>query len=140
MHRKLAHGWIRILVLVVILSPFRTTVSSAGTLHTGGHDSIGASSPATTWYLAEGSTGGTFQTWVLVMNPGGEKADVQLTYMTPGGPVKGPSAVIPAGSRVTFRVNDTLPNVDSVSTRVDSDRGVVAERAVYWDNRAGGPR
>jgi beta-N-acetylhexosaminidase len=136
MHWKLAQGGIWILVLVVILSPFCTTVSSAGTLHTGGHDSIGVSSAATTWYLAEGSTGGTFQTWVLVMNPGEEKADVQLTYMTPSGPVKGPSAVIPALSRVTFCVNDTLPNVDSVSTRVDSDRGVVAERAVYWDNRA----
>ncbi len=40
----------------------------------GGHDSIGALSPAPEWYLAEGYTGGEFDTWVLVQNPGSEAA------------------------------------------------------------------
>ena len=37
---------------------------------TWGTCSIGAVAPATTWYLAEGSTGEGFETWVLVQNPG----------------------------------------------------------------------
>ena len=132
---KPARCAIWILTLVLVLSLFCGGISSADTNRAGGHDSIGVSSPATTWYLAEGSTGGTFETWVLVMNPETATANVQLTYMTPSGPVAGPSAPLPARSRMTFRVNDAVPGVDSVSTRVDSDRGVVAERAVYWDDR-----
>jgi beta-N-acetylhexosaminidase len=130
-----ARGWIWIMVLVVILSPFCIAVSSAWAERTGGHDSIGASSTAKTWYLAEGSTGGSFQTWVLVQNPSKEKAKVSLTYMTPEGPVAGPVEEIDASSRMTFLVNDTVPNTDSVSTKVESDVGVVAERSVYWDNK-----
>ncbi|MBU4175682.1 MAG: metallophosphoesterase, partial [Actinobacteria bacterium] len=46
-----------------------------------------------TWYLAEGSTGSdpacTFETWVLVANPGDRKASVSLTYMTEKGEVAG---------------------------------------------------
>jgi beta-glucosidase-like glycosyl hydrolase len=132
MQRKCACGGTWSLVLAVILSAVFITVPSAGVLGAGGHDSAGVSSTARTWYLAEGSTGGTFQTWVLVMNPGKEKANVHLTYMTTEGSVEGPSAQIEGGRRKTFRVNDTLPNTDSVSTRVDSNIGVVAERAVYW--------
>ena len=39
--------------------------------------------PAANWYLAEGSTGtneqGSFETWILVQNPGDEEAKVQCT-------------------------------------------------------------
>lgn len=45
---------------------------------------------------------------------------------------------IPANSRQTFNVADTLPGADSVSTRVTCDKGVIAERAMYWGNRVGG--
>ncbi|MBN1288686.1 MAG: hypothetical protein JXA49_03510 [Actinobacteria bacterium] len=39
---------------------------------------------------------------------------------------------------VTFNVADTVPGADSVSTTVESDIPVVAERAMYWNNRTGG--
>ncbi|MBU4489203.1 MAG: hypothetical protein KKE79_01035, partial [Actinobacteria bacterium] len=45
------------------------------------HDSIGVTEPNKTWYLAEGSTAGGFETWVLVQNPGTETATVDLTFM-----------------------------------------------------------
>jgi len=65
------------------------------------------------WYLAEGSTGsdarGTFETWVLVQNPGKTAANVKLTYLTPSGKVAGPSVSLAAGSRQTFNVADTVP-------------------------------
>ena len=100
-------------------------------------DSIGVTSPSTSWYLAEGCTGigasGTFETWVLVMNPGTTDATVHLTYMTPDGPVSGPELLVPAGFRKSVSVADTLPNCWSVSTTVTSDKPVVAERSMYLD-------
>ncbi len=102
------------------------------TSRTWGHDSVGASSPATTWYLAEGSTNGGFETWVLVQNPNDHAANVNLQYMTPSGPVAGPSYTLSANSRKSFFVADTVPNQWSVSTKVTSDRAVIAERSMYW--------
>ena len=39
-----------------------------GNNRTWGHDSIGVTSPASTWYLAEGCTAGGTETWVLIQN------------------------------------------------------------------------
>jgi hypothetical protein len=103
---------------------------------TWGHNSIGLSSPQITWYLAEGSTGPGFETWVLVQNTGGEVAHVSLTYMTTHGPVPGPTQAVQPYSRQTWNVADTLPGVWSVSTMVSSDNPVIAERAMYGNGRA----
>lgn len=90
-----------------------------------------------TWYLAEGSTGlghlGSFETWVLIQNPGDSPASAKLTYLTPGGKREGPDVVLPPGSRSTVNVADTLPDCWEVSTVVESDVPVVVERAMYWD-------
>ena len=102
---------------------------------TWGHDSIGAADPSQEWYLAEGSTGPGFETWVLVQNPNDTEAEVDITYMTPEGPVQGPSETIPANSRQTYNVASTIPDCWEVSTKVTSDEPVIAERAVYGDSR-----
>jgi hypothetical protein len=102
----------------------------------GGHDSIGTSGPARRWFLAEGSTDYGFDEWVLLENPGGSDASVGLTYMTPEGPMPQPALVVPAGSRRTVHVNDSLPSKD-VSVEVTADRGIVVERAMYWNNGTG---
>ncbi|HEY5530920.1 MAG TPA: DUF5719 family protein [Candidatus Anoxymicrobiaceae bacterium] len=103
-----------------------------------GHDSIGASETAEKWYLAEGCTRGGFETWVLVQNPGNDWAYVTLTYMTVSAAVAGPSVSVPPGSRQTFNVADTVPDSWQVSTVVSSDTPVVAERAMYGNNRSWG--
>jgi Peptidase_C39 like family/Family of unknown function (DUF5719) len=108
------------------------------TSRTWGHDSVGVPAGSTNWYLAEGSTNGGFETWVLVQNPGGSDAHVQLTYMTPSGPVAGPTATLPANSRKTFFVADRVPGQWSVSTKVASDVPVIAERAMYGPGRQWG--
>ncbi|MCJ7745918.1 MAG: DUF5719 family protein [Actinobacteria bacterium] len=101
-----------------------------------GHDSIGTTSPANDYYLAEGTTAYGFTTYVLVQNPNPTPANVQLVYMTPGGPVYPPAFSMPANSRETVRVNDYLPNTD-LSTQVHADQPIIAERAMYWDNGTG---
>jgi len=103
-----------------------------------GTDSIGISYPDRTWYLAEGSTGAGFETWVLVQNPNDEAANVALTYMTPSGQVAGPVMVLPPNTRKTFNVADTVPGQFEVSTKVTADRPVVAERAMYGNGRQWG--
>lgn len=80
------------------------------TARTWGHDSIGVTAPATAWYLTEGSTGEGFETWVLVQNPNPNNVDVDLTFMTPSGVVHGPTASVPANSRMTFNVADYVHN------------------------------
>ncbi len=119
-------------------SPVIVERSMYGASRAWGHDSIGASAPADTWYLAEGSTGAGFETWVVVQNPNTTAATVTLTYMTMSGPVAGPQASVPAGSRRTFNIADTLPGTFDVATRVDAGKPVVVERAMYGSDRTWG--
>ena len=110
----------------------------------GGSDSIGVTAPQKKWYLAEGYTGGSFQTYVLVQNPNSAPADIRYTFMVPGGkPNVVKTQQVPGNSRTTIRVNDVpgLANSD-VSTVVEctSGQGIIAERSMYFDyaGRTGG--
>jgi hypothetical protein len=105
---------------------------------TAGTCAVGLNRPGTEWYLPEGSTGGGFETWILVQNPGEATAEVSLTYMNEKGPQAGPILTLPAHSRASVNVASTLPNDWQVSTSMTSDKPVVAERAVYWNGRIGG--
>ncbi|MBN2169505.1 MAG: hypothetical protein JW738_09695, partial [Actinobacteria bacterium] len=97
--------------------------------------------PLTEWYLAEGSTGinqqGSFETWVLIQNPGDVAATVNLFYQTPTGETAGPVLNLDPHTRTTVNVAETVPNEFSVSTRITSDNPVIAERAMYWNSNAG---
>ncbi len=95
------------------------------------------SAPEKTWYLAEGCTEGGFETWVLVQNPGSEAAHLKLTFMTETGPRPGPEVDLPGGSRTSFNVGESVTTW-KVSTLVESDRPVVAERAMYGAGRTWG--
>jgi predicted metal-dependent phosphoesterase TrpH len=91
----------------------------------------------TNWYLAEGSTAGEFETWVLVQNPNNIPAQVTLTFLTENGPVPGPAATLDPNTRLSFNAGEFVTSFH-VSTKVESNQPVVAERAVYWNNRTGG--
>ena len=96
-----------------------------------GHDSIGTTTPASDYYLAEGTTAWGFTTYVLIQNPNPTPTEVTITYMTPAGPVTRPAFQMPANSRKTIRVNDEFPNTD-LSTHVHGSQPIIAERAMYW--------
>ncbi len=103
-----------------------------------GHASLGATAPAPTWYLAEGTTADGFEDWLLVQNPGAVDSTVTVTYMTAGGPVNKAPLVVPAGSRASIFVNGDVPDNNQVSIAVAATEPVVAERACYWNGRMGG--
>ncbi|MFH1150998.1 MAG: SpoIID/LytB domain-containing protein [Actinomycetota bacterium] len=102
----------------------------------GGTASEGIPAARPRWYFAEGYTGGSFKTYILVQNPGGEQADLKFTCMLPGGGTVEHIAQAPASSRVSVCLND-IPGLENaeVSTCVESTNGrdIVAERACYFD-------
>ena len=136
----------------------------------GGHASIGADQLSTSWYLPEGYTGGAFDTYLLLMNPGEEDANAYIKLLKPDdGRYYMFKAAVPAGKRKTVKIDDLVWKEGSenviagvqaatagggesgegvevrfddtdVATVVYSDRGIVAERAMYFDyyGRAGG--
>jgi hypothetical protein len=93
--------------------------------------SIGATGPATDYFLSEGTTAYGFTSYVLVQNPNSSSVDVTLTYMTPQGPKKQPAFAMTAGSRETIRVNDVLPGTD-FSTQVAGNKPIIAARSMLW--------
>ncbi len=97
----------------------------------GGHTAEGAPELSTDWYFAEGYTGGGFDTWVLVGNPGGEPANVEFTFLPRTGQAFTVARTVLATSRLTLHVDDHLPDAE-VAVRVHSDKPVVAERAMYF--------
>src|SRR5450759_2144690 len=98
-----------------------------------GHESIGATTPSTDYYLAEGTTSFGFSTYLLVQNPEGVPATVTITYMTPSGPKVQSPFTMPAFSRQTILVNGVagVSNTD-LSSHVHANVPIVAERSMYW--------
>ncbi len=107
----------------------------------GGHCSAAVERPSTRLYLAEGYTGGGFDTWILLANPNPEPAMVRVTYLVQGGQNRSEDRTIPARSRQTINAANVVGRV-SFGTLIESLNGVpvVAERAMYFDyfGRKGG--
>jgi type 1 glutamine amidotransferase len=102
----------------------------------GGHDSAGATSLNTRWFLAEGATGGFFNTFVLVGNPNDMDATVRMSYLPQDGPVVVRDHTVPARGRLTINLatEDKSLEATSASTIVESTNTVpvVVERAMWW--------
>ena len=102
-----------------------------------GHDSVGTTTAAADYFLAEGCVSFGFTTYVLVQNPQNNAVNVDITYMTGAGPVNYPTFQMAPGTRQTIKVNDTITLPDpNFSTRVHGSSPIIAERAMYWN---GGP-
>jgi hypothetical protein len=101
----------------------------------GGHDTMGATSPAQEWYLAEGYTSGGFDTYVLLQNPHEEEASVRATFYTPDGEPLIRDYTIDPQSRYTIKV-DEVEGLSSceVSTMIETTNEVeiIAERSIYF--------
>ncbi len=110
------------------------TVTTPGGTSNGLPFTVTTNPQATTWYLAEGSTAGGMETFILVQNPGDSEAEVRLTFVTENGPQAGPTAVLPPHTRFTWKANDFITSYN-VSTTVTSTKPVVAERAMYGNSR-----
>ncbi|RJP31073.1 MAG: SpoIID/LytB domain-containing protein [Actinobacteria bacterium] len=99
----------------------------------GGHDAMGVSQPCDRWYFAEGYTGGDFDTYLLLQNPGSTPAGATLTYMRGDGSTVEQTILIPPHARYTVHVDD-IPGLEQAefSTLVEADTLLIAERAMYF--------
>ena len=103
-----------------------------------GHDTIGMTAPATTIYLAEGSTAWGFETFVCIQNPNSKSVTVTVTYLTNYGPINAEPLNINPNSRVTINVNSELPDKDASIKITSTSLPVMAERAMYWNDKGAG--
>ena len=108
--------------------------SMYGNDRTWGHNTVGATFPASTWYLAEGCTAGGMETWILVQNPNADAVEVELEFQTESGEVQGPKETLPGHTRRSFNLGEFVQSYE-VSTQVTASGQVVCERSMYGDNR-----
>jgi len=96
--------------------------------------------PFTTWYLAEGWTGGDFVTVILIANPNPDPAIVDVTYYVEGGSPIVRQHTVPANARYTINAGKAgqVGPGKGFSTKLESDQPIVVERAMYWGNYNGG--
>ncbi|MBN2168809.1 MAG: hypothetical protein JW738_06150, partial [Actinobacteria bacterium] len=74
----------------------------------GGHDVMGANQPADTFYFAEGTVRPQYMPYFCVQNPGERNSNVRITYMRGDGQVDVREITVPAHSRKTVFVRDTI--------------------------------
>ena len=95
-----------------------------------------------TYYFAEGSTrnnpiDGSYEEWISLQNPNAAAANVNLTYMLGDGSTQVQTVTVDPESRFTVDVNGFLgPDVD-VSTLVQANQLILAERPMYFSTREG---
>ena len=97
----------------------------------GGHEAAAVPSPLTSWYIAEGSTGTFFSTFLLLANPNASATTATLRYLVPGGQVVTRTQPLAAQSRTTIPVNNVIP-ASEVSIQVTAPQPIIVERAMYW--------
>ncbi len=108
-----------------------------------GHGSAGVTTPATSWFLAEGATGPFFELFVLIANPTLQAAAVRVDYLLPGGGTLSKQYTVRPESRFTIWVDDEQLPAGSgqrplastaVAMRVTSTNAVpiVVERSMWW--------
>ncbi len=107
-----------------------------------GHDAVGVSAPSSTWYFAEGYTGGNasiaFETFLLLANQDNTDATVTVTYHLDTGAALSRDYVVPARQRFTVwvdqegRLYDPLLENAAFGITVQATHPIVAERAMYW--------
>jgi hypothetical protein len=102
---------------------------------TGGHDVVGANSPASSWYLAEGTTRAGFEEWLCLENPGSSDITVNASYQMGSGlgnPIT-KSYNVPALQRLTVSVNKEIGPEKDASIELTSTGSFIAERPMYFN-------
>ncbi|MBU4274161.1 MAG: IPT/TIG domain-containing protein [Planctomycetes bacterium] len=105
----------------------------------GGHDVVGGTYLARTFYFAEGCTRlvsptNGFNTFLCLGNPSGEDAQVTITYMFSQGEPRETTCTVGANSRKTVVVGgpeEAGPDRD-LSIKVDSSAPIICERPMYF--------
>ncbi len=119
-------------------------LSAPGQLFAAGHESAGITTPARSWFLAEGATGAYFDLFVLVANPNDRDVQVKATYLLAGGATLEKTYTVAANSRFNIWVDlEQFPEgsgqrpladvaVSSIVESLDVSLPIIVERAMWW--------
>ncbi len=105
----------------------------------GGHDVFGETTPAKSYYFAEGTVRPNFEAYFTILNPENSAADVKLTYLKGNGTTSTQQMRVPPRARGTVHPADVLGVGDDAahdfSTKVECTNGrtIVAERSMYFN-------
>ncbi|HEY5526782.1 MAG TPA: multicopper oxidase [Candidatus Anoxymicrobiaceae bacterium] len=106
---------------------------------TGGSCVVGALMPQPVWYFAEGNCRPNYDAYLTIQNPGNVSSGVKITYMLGNGKTKVQNLTVPAHTRSTVFVKDTLGEGDdnahdfSAKVEVTSGSDIIAERPMYFN-------
>ena len=95
------------------------------------------------WYFAEGTCRPGFDPYLTIQNPGAADAAVKITYMKGDSTTQIQNLTVPAHSRSTVVVKDTLGEGNDAahdfSSKVECTNGqsIIAERPMYFNYRPG---
>lgn len=108
----------------------------------GGHCTVGSPTLAAKWELAEGYTGGGFDEYVLIENPGNTAATAAVSFFKDNGEAIDCNYDLLPHSRFTIKVDD-VPGCENTAVSVEVDGGttpLMVERSMYFnqDGRDGG--
>ncbi len=110
----------------------------AAGLNPGGTNEAGVTQLSDTWRFGEGYAGGTFQTFLLVANPGETEVTIDTTFYLEDGSTTVDTRTLPANSRTNIWVNAEIgpANAKAFSATVKARNGgqIASERAMYWGN------
>jgi hypothetical protein len=102
-----------------------------------GYDAAAVAAPATEWFLPEGSTTGSFEQQLALLNPQPQPVNVQVEYRPVDGDAPPPQRFSMAPtSRLTLDVNPIAPDTD-LALRVTADKPIVVERTTYFARPSG---
>jgi lysophospholipase L1-like esterase len=112
-----------------------------------GHDALGVPDPSTTWYFAEGFTGGNpqtaFETFLLLANTNAAAVTATVTYQLDSGGTVVRDYPLNPNQRLTVWVDQEGRSVDArlraaaFGITVQASAPIVAERAMYWGTPSG---
>jgi Tol biopolymer transport system component len=109
----------------------------------GGHDTVGAISPAPAFFFAEGTCRPGFDPYITIQNPGEADAVVKITYLKGDSATLDQNVTVPAHTRSTVTVKQTLGEgndpAHDFSSKVVSTNGqpIIAERPMYFNYKPG---
>ncbi|MBU1672346.1 MAG: hypothetical protein KKF41_10350 [Actinobacteria bacterium] len=103
------------------------------------HGSIGVTAPHASFFLPDGQRTDGWETWVLVQNPNGQDAQIELRWLGPEGQETVATDTVPANSRRTYDVG-AYGTTYRCATVVTCTNGldIIAERAMYRFDRGCG--
>ena len=98
----------------------------------GSHAEASSAAPATSWFLAEGSTVLGFELFYLLQNPQTTPATATIRFLLPSGAPVVRTYDLPAQSRTTVNVN-AVPGLAAtdVSAEITATQPIAVERAMY---------